>query len=101
MCIRDRLWTVFKIEEYYIELYGTRGLNKESNVMKTLVKINLKYNSADELVISWYVRTQKIFVRMKLINKKRSLKRYGKKATSCGRKKAKKLHILHYNFQVY
>ena len=73
----ELLTTVFKMEKEFIVFHGTCDLNKASNVMKTLLKIlKLKYISIDEVVISCYIRIL-TYIRMKTINKKRSLKRYG------------------------
>ena len=56
--------TVSKMGEDLIECHGFCGLNKVSNVMKTLMNIlNLKYNSVDEFAISCYVRIR-TFIRM-------------------------------------
>ena len=70
----------------FVEFHGSCGLNKASNILKILVNVvKLKYNSVDKFAISCYVRTR-TFIRMKSINKKKSVNKNGFKTTDCGRK---------------
>nr|CAD7425392.1 unnamed protein product [Timema monikensis] len=65
---------IFNMEEDFNTFHGG-SLNKDCDVMKTLVNIlKLKYIGIDEFAISCYVRTR-TFIRMKSLNKKKSQKR--------------------------